>query len=68
MFAQERFGLFVAMGGEVVEDHGSAGFDLWDQHVADVGDKGGSVHCAFDDPRRDQVGWPQACDQGLGSP
>ena len=68
MFAQERLGLLVAMGGEVIEDHGSAGFDLGDQHFADVGDKGGTVHRSFYDPGRDQIGWPQSGDQGLGSP
>ena len=68
MFAQERFGFFVTVGGQVVEDHSSAGLDLGDQHVADVGDKGGAVHRPFDDPRCDQIGWPEACNQGLGSP
>ena len=52
MFVQERFGLLVAMGGEVVEAHGSAGVDLRDQHIADVGDKGGAVYyrqCIFEE-------------------
>ena len=66
--AQSCLSFFVSMGGEVVEDHDGARFDLGDQHIADVGDKGGTVHCAFDDPWCDQIGWPQSSDQGLGSP
>ena len=68
MFAQGGLGFFIAMGGEVVEDHGSAWLDLGDKHISDVGDKGRSIHRPFDDPGRYQIGWPQSGDQGLGSP
>ncbi len=68
MVAQGLCGLLVTIGGQVVEDHGSAGFDVWDQHVANVGDKGGAVHRPFDDPRCDQGIPGQACDQCLCAP
>ena len=42
VFAKERIGLLVAMGGQIVEDHSSAGFDLGDEHVAEVGDNRGA--------------------------
>ena len=31
-------------------------------------DKGGPIHCAFDDPGRDQIGWPQPGNQSLCPP
>lgn len=68
VFAQDRFGLLVTMGGEVVEDHGRAGFDLGDQYIADVGDKGGTAHRLFDDLGCDQIGGCQPRDQGPGLP
>ncbi len=45
-----------------------AGGDLWDEHLADVGGKSRAVHCALDDPWRDQGILRQARDQGLRSP
>ena len=68
MSAQERLGFFVAMGGQIVEDDGGTGFDLGYQHVADVSNKGWTVHCPLDDPGCDQIGWTQASNQGLGAP
>ncbi len=68
MVTEGCLGLLVSMRGEIVEDHGGAGLDLGDQHIADVGNKGGTVHRPLDDPRRDQIGCPQPCDQRLGSP
>ncbi|MEO0946471.1 MAG: hypothetical protein AAFY06_16890 [Pseudomonadota bacterium] len=43
MRAEERVGLFVAVCCQVVEDHGDAGRDLRDQHIAYVGGKGRSI-------------------------
>ena len=68
MFAQGVGRLFVPMRGEIVEDDHAAWRDLRDQHLADVGGEGRTVHCALDDPRSDQCILGQARDQGLRSP
>ncbi len=61
-------GLFVAVGGEVVEDDRRAGADFGDQHLPDIRRKGGPIHRAFDHPRRDQRITGQTRDQGLSAP
>lgn len=68
MRAQGRCRCLVLVGGEVVEDDNGTRFDFRHQHVAHIGSKGGAIHCAFDDPRRDQGVLAQPGDQGLGSP
>lgn len=68
MVAQGLRGFLVPVRGSVVEDDDCAGLNLRDQHFVDVGGKGGTVHCAFDDPRCNQRILCLARDQGLGSP
>jgi len=60
--------LLVAVCGQVVEDDDGAGGDLGDEHLSDVGGKGGAIHCTLDDPWRDQGIWCQPSDQRLRSP
>lgn len=68
MCLERGSGLFVAMGGEVVEDHCGAGRDLGDQDLVHIGGKGGTVHCALDHPGCDQRIVRQPRDQGLRTP
>ena len=60
--------LFVPVGRQVIESGDSAGRDLGDQHFADVGGEGGAIHCALDDPWRDQCVLCQASNQRLRTP
>ena len=41
---------------------------ILEQEIAVVGTKGLTIHCAFDDPRRDQIVVHQACNERLRSP
>lgn len=61
-------GFLVPVDGEVVENDDRAGGDLRDQNLPDICREGGAVHCAIDDPRRDQSLMGQPGDQGLGPP
>lgn len=56
------------MRGEVVQDDNGARFELWYQHLLDVGLKGFAIHCALDDPRRNQRVGAEACDESLCTP
>ena len=53
MVAQCGFCSLVLVGRQIAEGDGFAGLDFGDQHFADVGDNGRSIHCALDDPGRD---------------
>ena len=61
-------GFSVLVRREVVADHDSPRFDLWHQNLADICCEGCSIHCALDDPGRDQLIMGQTCNEGLGAP
>ena len=61
-------GFTVFVRREIVADHDSSRFDLGHQDLPDIRCKRLPVHCALDDPGRDQLIMGQACDEGLGSP
>ena len=66
--AQGLCRFLVPVGRQVVEDNDGARRDLGDQHLADVGGKGGAIHRALYDPWCDQGILGQACDQCLCAP
>ena len=61
-------GFTVFVRREIVADHDSSRFDLGHQGLPDIRCKRLPVHCALDDPGRDQMIMGQACDEGLCSP
>ena len=61
-------GFSVLVRCESVANHDSSGLDLWEQHLADVGCEGCSIHRALDNPRRDQLIMGQSRNEGLGAP
>lgn len=61
-------GLFIAMGGEVVQDHHCAGRDLWYQDLTDICSECGTVHRALNHPRCNQALVGQTGDQSLCAP
>ena len=61
-------GLFVSMGGEVVEDDRSAGRYLGDQNLPNIGRKRGPIHRTLDDPWCNQGVAGQSGDQSLRPP
>jgi len=68
MRVQSLCRFLVLVGSEVVEDGDGARFDLRHQPFAHIGCEGMAIHCALDDPRRDQGVLAQSGDQRLGSP
>lgn len=68
MRLQSRCRFLVFVGGEVDQDDDSARFDLRHQHFANIGCEGRAIHCALDDPRREQGVLAQSGNQRLGSP
>ena len=61
-------GLSVLVGCEIVTNHDSSRRALRDQNLADVGYERCSIHCALDNPRRDQLIMGQTRNEGLGAP
>lgn len=61
-------GLFVSMGGEVVENDHRSGGNLGDQNLPDIGGKRGPIHRTLDDPWCNQGITSQPGDQGLRPP
>ena len=68
MSLQRGVGFSVFVRREIVADHDGPRFDLGHQDVADVGSERGSVHSAFDDPRRYELIMGEASNEGLGAP
>ncbi len=68
MVAQGLSCLLVPMGRQIVQDDNGAWPDLWNDHFADVGGEGRTIHCTLDDPWCDQCVWGQARNQCLCSP
>ena len=59
---------FVVMCGKVVATDDSSGLQFQSKNVLDIGFKGVTIHCACDDPRRDQIVVHQACNERLRFP
>ena len=68
MRRQGRCRFLVLVGGKVVEDDDGARFNFRYQHFVQIGCEGRAIHCALDDPRRDQGVLAQPGGQRLGSP
>ena len=58
----------VVMCGEVVATDDSSGLQFQSKIVLDICFKGLTIHCACDDPRRDQIVVHQACNERLRFP
>ena len=56
------------MCGEVVANDDSDELQFWSENFLDIGFKGLTIHCVFDDPWHDQIVVHQACNERLRSP
>ena len=61
-------GISVLVRREIVADHDSLRFDLRHQNLADICCERCSIHCALDNPGRDQLIMGQTRNEGLGAP
>lgn len=61
-------GFFIAMGGEVVQNHCGAGRNLGDQSFADISSECRAIHYSLNDPGCNEGVIGQACDEGLRTP
>ena len=68
MVPQYGGGFNVFVRREIVADHNSPRFDLWHQNLTYVSSERCSIHCAFDDPGRDQLIMGQTRNEGLSAP
>jgi hypothetical protein len=58
--SQDLRSRLVVMCGKFISNDDCPWSQFWSKNIADVGTKGLTIHCAFDDPRRDQIVVQQA--------
>ena len=59
--SQDLRSRIIVMCGKFIAKDDCLWSKFWSNNIADVGTKGLTIHCAFDDPRRDQIVVLQAC-------